>query len=188
MMHVRTTLLAPSEDPVVSALDAAAVCVIFFFFPIFFSTFLAVAYDVRIRPPPPHRSNSLKWNPHPNPPPRILGPRAFFCGGAQVEGGRLVRVTFDATCSDTMPWQFRPTQADVKVGGVHYFEKLVYIQKKKFSRFLLLFSVRAREHSAVFRYFTVCTGALCRRFGIYLRIKIPLFFVLFLQTTPVLTI
>ncbi|CAM9949606.1 unnamed protein product [Discosporangium mesarthrocarpum] len=32
-----------------------------------------------------------------------------------VEGGRLIRVTFDATVADTMPWKFRATQSDVKV-------------------------------------------------------------------------
>ncbi|CAM9353438.1 unnamed protein product [Choristocarpus tenellus] len=32
-----------------------------------------------------------------------------------VEGSRLIRVTFDAGVSDTMPWKFRPTQNDVKV-------------------------------------------------------------------------
>lgn len=33
----------------------------------------------------------------------------------QVEGGRVIRVTFDGGTADTMPWKFRPTQGDVKV-------------------------------------------------------------------------
>lgn len=33
----------------------------------------------------------------------------------QVEGGRVIRVTFDGGTADTMPWRFRPTQGDVKV-------------------------------------------------------------------------
>ncbi|CAN0029089.1 unnamed protein product [Heterosigma akashiwo] len=32
-----------------------------------------------------------------------------------VEGGRLVRVTFDGNVADTMPWAFRPQQQDVRV-------------------------------------------------------------------------
>ncbi|CAN0452033.1 unnamed protein product, partial [Ectocarpus sp. 8 AP-2014] len=32
-----------------------------------------------------------------------------------VEGGRVIRVTFDGGTADTMPWKFRPTQSDVKV-------------------------------------------------------------------------
>ncbi|CAM9926030.1 unnamed protein product [Ectocarpus sp. 13 AM-2016] len=33
-----------------------------------------------------------------------------------VEGGRVIRVTFDGGTADTMPWKFRPTQSDVKAG------------------------------------------------------------------------
>lgn len=32
----------------------------------------------------------------------------------QVDGGRVIRVTFDGGTADTMPWKFRPTQGDVK--------------------------------------------------------------------------
>ncbi|CAM9359539.1 unnamed protein product [Chrysoparadoxa australica] len=32
-----------------------------------------------------------------------------------VEGGRIIRVTFDGTVSDTLPWQFTAAQLDVRV-------------------------------------------------------------------------
>lgn len=33
----------------------------------------------------------------------------------KVDGGRVIRVTFDGGTADTMPWKFRPTQGDVRV-------------------------------------------------------------------------
>lgn len=35
----------------------------------------------------------------------------------QVDGGRVIRVSFDGSVSDTMPWKFRPTQSDVRVSS-----------------------------------------------------------------------
>ena len=42
-------------------------------------------------------------------------PLAALAQLGQVEGGRVIRVTFDGGTADTMPWKFRPTQGDVKV-------------------------------------------------------------------------
>lgn len=47
----------------------------------------------------------------------------------QVEGGRVIRVTFDGGTADTMPWTFRPTQSDVRVSAIGFPGHLVGVMR-----------------------------------------------------------